>query len=273
MKLIFKMFNTWTIIAYIFILLGGVGAIILGIQQTVGAWKDSQKNMDAHQQTINTITEEKNKLNSTLKVRDKKIEKQNEKIDILNSELLKKSNFIEKYISGGDGYPIIKLSELPNIDNKKQTKLKLNLVNEFQLPLYNTHVEVYNFDLIKSKWFNIFPVEDKFYMNPSDYDSCRITLFNNDLLYPGSNVDGIFLIPTNEYNLFIKIHSRSKLIIEKLTVYHHENTFYYAIEIYDIYTNKLIRSDYNKNAPKEVQKILKQRLKSIPTNLGLHLIE
>lgn len=269
------MFNTWTIIAYIFILLGGLGAIILGVQQTIGAWKDNQSNMGAHQETRNTVTEKTEELESTLKARDKKIEKQNKKIDSLNSELLKKSNFIETYISGGDAFPIMRITRIGNVI----PNIHFDLENKFNLPIYDVNIELYDYDVLMRNTFKGNGEEGKKFIYLNIYRQTRLVQYNIALLSPKTTKTGTNPndIPVKDYNFYMKIQTRNRSLIQKSTLLYCENGkdsgHYEAIETYDVFTKKCIYSYYHPKSTPEIRKKLKDRLKKIPLKLDFEAVE
>lgn len=267
-----KMDNFWTYFAYFMILFGTVGGILLAIIQAKGAENDNKKQLTAHQNTINFLKNTTNSLKEDLKNRDEKINSQQEEIKQLYKILSGKSDFIEKYISGGKSFPYVKIEEIQNINNQP-TKYLFNLHNDYEFPIYDIHVKIMDYDLFKEKSFLIFGAGENKFIKVRDFDACTLSTTDINLMYPKSVKSPLVAGHSREYNLYIKIHTRNKMLHQKLTVYIHEKRAYIGSEVHDPIEKKMIQSDYNTTAPVEVQKELRKRLKAIPANLEYTLLE
>lgn len=267
-----KMDDFWTYFAYFMILFGTVGGILLAIIQAKGAKEDSEKQLKGHQKTIVFLKNTTSSLRKDLKNRDEKINSQQEEIKELYKVLSGKSDFIEKYISGGNSFPYVKIEEIQNIDHQP-TKYFFNIHNDFDLPIYDIHVKIMDYDLFKEKSFLIFGAGEHKFIKVRDFDACTLSTTDINLMYPKSVKSPLVAGHSKEYNLYIKIHSRNKLLHQKITVYILGNRAYIGSEVHDPMEKKMVKSDYNSTAPVEIQKELQKRLKAIPTNLECTVLE
>lgn len=120
--------NTLTIIALILILLGGIGAILLAVGQSKSSQADKSEIINTTQNEnkdlkarLVEIKDERDKLSITLEARDKKSQEQNQNIESLSNKLVEKSEYIEKYVSGGNNYPYIEMNRVQS-DNGKDDR-------------------------------------------------------------------------------------------------------------------------------------------------------
>ena len=113
--------NTLTIIGIFLVFLGGIGGIILALGQAHSAQNDKKEiisttkseNKDLKSRIVE-LKEERIKLSTMLEERDKRISEQNLKIESLNNQLIEKSDYIQKYISGGNSFPSIDVNGIPD---------------------------------------------------------------------------------------------------------------------------------------------------------------
>lgn len=268
--------NTITLIALILIGLGGLGGILLVIGQARSSFEDKteiisttkNENKELKQQ-ITELKDERVKLNENLEERDKKIQEQNSKIENLSSKLVEKSEYIEKYVSGGESYPRIEIGELINA-NDGNSKLSFSLRNSFELPIYNIVIQAYDYDELQSKTFLI---GDKKSIKLTDYDNSRIIDFQRDLLTPLSSVTGLGTFTLKTYRLYIKIHTRNKTLIQKIAIINYEDHYYSGFTIYDLSSKKVIEENFNNNSPTKAQIELKEKLETIPNNITHSILE
>lgn len=267
-----RMINGWTIFAYVLILLGGVGAILLGIQQSISAYNDSIKNTESHEKTQNIVVDKSKETQNELKRRADIIDKKNKEIKKLQDKLIDKSEFIEKYISGGNSYPILHVVQLGNLQNLPN-KINFDLINEFKLPNYDVRVELYDYDLIKLKTFRVFGHGERNFMKPTDYEACRLLFHKEALLKPEAILKKLYGTELREGNFFAKIFTRNKLIIQKISIYKDDNVFYIGSEFFDDDIQKTLLTKYSSKLTPKVKQILRKRLDEIPNNLELGFFE
>ncbi|MFC0778865.1 hypothetical protein [Flavobacterium sp. HJSW_4] len=230
-------FITITNAAYFFIFLGGVAAIVLSIKQAQGA-EDDKKEI---------------------------IEKQEKKIIELDSALKEKIKFIESYISGGDAYPqldLIALSKVSKID-----QMSFQLVNNFDLPVYDIKVEVYNFDKMKSKIIN--GGRKDYSISQSDYTNCLLFRDALSTMTPHSIKGGIFITQVQEGNFYSKLFTRNKMLVQKITIYYFNRIFHIGMAVYEDGSPKKFDRIYSLESTPEVKKILDERLDLMPDTLNI----
>jgi hypothetical protein len=228
---------TITNTAYFFIFLGGVAAIVLSIKQAQGAEKDKKE----------IIVE------------------QGEKILELESTLKEKIKFIESYISGGDAYPQLEIIAIPRINSKNQ--MSFQLTNNFELPIYDTKVEVYNFDKLKPKIIKVAGKDNS--IRQSDY---TISLLFRDAvatMTPRSIKGGVFITDVNEGNFYVKLFTRNKVLVQKITIYYFNNTFYVGMVIFEDGNAKKFDRIYSLESTPQIKKILDKRLDLMPDTLNI----
>lgn len=228
--------------AYFFIFLGGLAAIVLSIVQARGA------------------TEDKNEI----------IIKQEEKIKDLETSLEEKIKFIERYISGGDSYPELEILSLPN-NSKQVGKMFFQMTNNFDLPIYDIKVEMYDYDFIKLKTFKGFGNLD--YIKPVDFEKARVLNFQETTLSPTTTKGGIYSPVAKECNFYAKLFTRNKVIIEKITVMNDKGHYYLAYELFDDTTNQSLKKFYSPGISEKTKEILNKRLMKIPKNLEIKFSE
>jgi hypothetical protein len=228
--------------AYFFIFLGGIAAIVLSIIQARGA------------------TEDKNEI----------ISKQEQKIKELESTLKEKIKFIESYISGGDSYPELEILSLPN-NSKQVGKMFFQMANNFDLPIYDIKVEMYDYDFIKLKTFK--GLGNLNYIKPSDFEKARILGFQDATLSPRTMKGGIYSPEAKECNFYAKLFTRNKVIIEKITVMNDKGLYYLAYELIDDSTSQTLKKIYSPGISEKTKDILNKRLIKIPINMEIKFSE
>ncbi|RYJ37499.1 hypothetical protein NU08_3491 [Flavobacterium anhuiense] len=228
-------FITITNVSYFFIFLGGIAAIVLSIKQAQGA-EDDKKEI---------------------------IEKQEKKIHELDSTLKEKIKFIESYISGGDAYPQLDIIAVSKANNINQ--MSFQLANNFELPIYDTKVEVYNFDKLKPKIIKIAGKDDR--ISQSDFTNSLIFRDAVATMTPHSIKGGIFITDVREGNFYAKLFTRNKMLVQKITIYHSNEIFYVGMAIYQDGSPKKFDRIYSLESTPEIKKILDKRLNLMPDTL------
>jgi len=226
---------TITNVSYFFIFLGGIAAIVLSIKQAQGA-EDDKKEI---------------------------IEKQEKKIHELDSTLKEKIKFIESYISGGDAYPQLDIIAVSRANNVNQ--MSFQVANNFELPVYDTKVEVYNFDKLKPKIIKVAGKGSS--ISQSDY---TVSLLFRDVIAtmtPHSIKGGIYITDVNEGNFYAKLFTRNKMLVQKITIYHFNKIFYVGMDIHQDGSSKKINRIYSLESTREIKKILDKRLDLMPDTL------
>lgn len=261
-------------IALILIGLGSVGGILLVVAQSKSSAVDKSEIITSVKSenktlktTLNKLYTESDNLKKVLKYRDEKIQNQNSKIDKLNTKLLDKSEYIESYLSGGTSYPRV---EITVRENAKENILDFKLINPFDSPIYNIMVQIYDYDEVENK--AVFYGRDIIKtINMDDYFNSQIVDYKYDLLAPLTNLISIGKLANRSANLYIKIHTRNMILVQKFIILKKENSIYFGYEIYDLKTNKLIKSAYNPGCPENIKTEINEKLNLIPEKLPLKL--
>ena len=240
LKEIFKMDNL-TILALFLIFLGSVGGILLVFGQAQSSADDKSEIItsvksenETLKTTLNKLYTESDKLKKVLKNRDEKIQNQNTKIDKLNTKLLDKSEYIESYLSGGISYPIV---EITVRENSKESNVDFKLINNFDSPIYNILVQIFDYDEIENK--SVFYGSDIMKtIRMDDYFNSQIVDNKYDFLAPLTSLVSIGKLNNRSANLFIKIHTRNMVLVQKFVILKKENLIYFGYEMYDLKTKK-----------------------------------
>lgn len=226
-----------TVIAYILISLGCVGGILLSVMQARGATDD--RNLIIRKND-STITDLRNKL-----------EAQNE--------------FIKSYISGGDAYPQLDIITVSKVNSTYQ--MSFQLANNFELPIYDTKVEVYNFDKLKSKIIKVTGTNAS--IGQSDYTTSLLFRDAISTMTPHSIKGGIFITDVREGNFYAKLFTRNKMLVQKITIYNFKGIFYVGMDISQDGSPKKFDRIYSLESTPEIKKILDKRLDLMPDTLNI----
>lgn len=259
--------NILTFLGLSLIFLGGVGAILLAIGQARSSFNDKTEIISTLKQEVSELKTEREKLNLDLESRDKKIQEQNAKIESLSNKLVDKSEYIEKYISGGNSYPHIELGSLKN-STDGGSSIMFMLKNTFDLPIYNIVIEAYDYDNIQSKTY-LYGDKNEKAIKMQDYVHSRIIEFRKDLLSPKTTDSSIGLYPLKPYSLYIIIHTRNKVIIQKIAVIKYGDQYYKGYIVYNLLEKKILEESNYHIYSLDIQKELKEKLNNIPNNLTL----
>lgn len=265
-----KKMNTLTFIGLALILFGGIGAILLAIGQARTSYNDKTEIISTLKQEVSELKVEREKLNTELEFRDKKIQEQNSKIETLSNKLVEKSEYNEKYISGGNSYPLIELGSFGNTEDGS-SKILFTLKNTFEFPIYNLNIEVYDYDEIQSKTFLYGEKKEKA-IKMEDYVHSRIIEFKKELIPPKTSDSSIGSLQLKPYNLYIIIHTRNKVIIQKIAVIKYEEKFYKGYVIYNLLEKKILEESNNLIYSLDIQNKLKENLNIISNNLILRIM-
>ncbi len=269
--------NTWTILALIFIFLGGIGAILL----TIGQYKSSSRDKN----DIINITKSENKglkkdiaelknerevLRKELIRRDSLLQKRNDTIVELSNKLSEKSEYIQKYLTGGNGYPFIDIRNfVTNSSNKFSGMFCVGLFSKF--PIYNLMINIIDYDEIEKSISKI-PYSAGPVIKMAEYNKAKVLQFQIDELSPTQ-----FRIFGKKFNLtearyYVQIQARNKTFIEKIASIRFGENLYFGYQLFST-NGKLIKQRLVEQAGKTVKAELLERLNSIPTLLDLGVIE
>jgi hypothetical protein len=258
--------------------LGGIGGIILALGQARSSSDDKteiinttkNENKELKQQILE-LKDERATLNDILGTRDKKINQQNSKIESLSNKLIEKSEYIEKYISGGNSYPHIEIKTIINID-EKISKIYFVLKNPYELPIYNIIIEAYDYDEIQSKTFLIGSNNEKA-IKTTDLVNSRLIEYKKDILPPKAKDLSLGSFPLKPYSLYIIVQTRNKSLIQKIAFIKFGEQYYSGYVVYDFFEKNIIEESNLDLYSLDIQKLLKEKIKNIQENMVLTLSE
>ncbi len=264
--------NILSIVGLLFMFLGGIGAIIYALGQFQSSRADKleiinttkSENIDLKKQ-IAELKKEREKLSGILEERDNKIQEQHNNIVSLNNKLIEKSEYIEKYMSGGEGYPYVEIKKV--MGNNSDDVFLFSVENVFDLPLYNVQIQAFDYEKILSATYRI-SNEDKMAIKIDDYLNARIFEYNTNEIPPGE----FRMSPEQHFyksgKFFIDIHSRNNRVIQKIVLVQHEKNSFAGYVVIDS-KGKILKEHIYNNPPEEIQKDIKIKFTSIPNELNL----
>lgn len=231
--------STLSISALVLIFLGGVGAILLTIAQSVESAKDKQEMIDLTKNEnrvlkdqLNELQRERDSLKNDLEKRDERIQTQTSEIIGLNQRLVEKSDYISDHITGGKGYPFIFCSSIKAKDPRNDEKITFTITNENHLPLYDVVAVVYDWNYIESKTVSS--------ANPnipllSQDDLAKSVLYRFDEAQITANSSSISKqkFDLRDGLLYIQLKSRSSFVFEKIASALEGNKIYQGFIVYD----------------------------------------
>ena len=267
--------NTISIIALILIFLGGIGAILLTIGQSISSAGDKNEiinttkteNIELKNQ-LAELKDERKLLNDSLSERDRNISEQNKEIISLNKKLAEKSEYIQNYVTGGKGYPILDIAEFFGEKNSEH-HFAFKIENKFDFPLSNIQIEVFDYEAVKSKAFYQPEIADPF-IKYEDLKTARVVHEKIDEMpaHQHRYIDQSFQIRPGKYSL--SISSRSQSINEKIVVKEIDNRMYVGIQIFDSKA-KMIEELLRGDMSSKIKTILRNELNTIPNPVRLNL--
>ena len=264
--------NTLTIIALILIFLGGLGAILLTIGQSLSSADDKKDIMDTTKSEnkilkdeLSQIRKEWDELNKTLTLRDANIREQNKNIIELSTKLANQSKYIQDFVSGGDSYLFLDMRKLS--PKGSITSFMFQLENHFDLPVYSIDCDIYNYELISPKFYRKNNNKELF-IKIEDYKNAEVI----QIKYPELRANGHYTIdrvfPVNDCLYYSYVRTRSKTVFIKMTILIVGQGDYFGFQVFDK-NGQLLKEDINKEMPKEISNKIRSRLNSIPTNISL----
>lgn len=269
--------NTITIIGLILIFIGGIGAILLAIGQFQSAKSDKSEiiTITTNENTVlkNQITELKNEgkiLSDNLEIRDKRIRQQNQEIKSLSNKLVEKSEYIEEFVAGKNRFPFVEMKKV--INNKgKADVFVFSIENSFKYPIYNIQIQAFDYDKIISATYRI-ETEKKKVIKMADYLNARIFEYNTEEIPSGEFRMSPEQYPVKQGNIYIKIHSRSKSVVQKIVFIKYGNMTHVGYMIVD-HSGKILKEHIYDNTPNKIQLEIITKLKNIPNDLDLIFTE
>jgi hypothetical protein len=270
-----KQMNTISVIALILIFLGGIGAILLTIGQSISSSEDKNDIINTTKSEnlglkndLKDIKIERNKLNKTLEKRDAKIQEQNDSIFKLNEKLAEKSDYIQNYLTGGKGFPILYLNKMIN-DKNNMTKYGMELENNSDLPIYYVSCHVMDYDKIEPSIYTKANSNIKF-VTQKDLDNSIIFNYTFSEMSPHVREQLGFDFDLKSGRYRAKLSTRNIKLVQKIALLNVGKETYYGYKTVT-YEGKTIFETKFIGVPQAIKKILKEQLESIPTDLTLTL--
>ncbi|HRO43853.1 MAG TPA: hypothetical protein PL009_13535 [Flavipsychrobacter sp.] len=258
--------NTVTIIALILIFAGGIGAILLSVGQAQSSQADKSdiinttkdENTSLRKQ-LTDLQNERNELKKDLKDRDQKLNNQTKEIINLNNKIVEKSEYIEKFISSGTSFPYIDLKK--SVGSNQNDQYYFTLVNDFEYPIYNILVQIFDYDVLNSKAY--FDKRDKIhYIKLEDYKTARKYTTNLDELPSNSSRMSEDLLTPKPANLLIKINCRNTVVLQKIAMIKKGIDFYAGYQVFDT-RGVLLKEEIYGDPSFIIRKELKEALNAI----------
>ena len=269
--------NTLTIVALGLIFLGGIGAILLTIGQSISSSQDKSDiiNTTKSENTnlkkdIAELKRERDELSEALAKRDLILQERNDTIIELNHKLSEKSEYIQNYLTGGTGYPVIDIENFATDNfNELAGMFKVRLVSKF--PIYNLDITIFDYDQLVNSFR-----QATYTKNPvitmADFNNAKILTYKLDELSP---IQKRFLnkkIKLKEARYLIQLQARNNVYIEKIASIVHKTILHFGYQVFTI-DGKLVEQGFGDNASNEVQSQLIKKLNTITTADKFDLIE
>lgn len=269
--------NTLSIIALMLIFLGGLGAILLTIGQSISSsvdkneiistTKNENKNL---KEDITELRKERNELSETLAKRDQVLQERNDIIIGLNYKLSEKSEYIQNYLTGGKGYPVVDVKTLAtNNFNELYGMFYVRIVSKY--PVYNLDVNIVDYDKLSNSLKKVTYSKNPV-LSVTDFNNSKIITHKIDELSPTQSRFFDKKIKLTEARYFIQLLARNDVYIEKMASLIDGTILYYGWQVYTL-DGKLLEKGFGENAPLHVQTKLTEKLNSIPTKINFDLTE
>lgn len=263
--------NTLIIIALVLIFLGGIGAILLAIGQSISSsrgkteiittTKDENQNL---KNEINNLKKDRQELSNELQSRDSLLQERNTEIINLSHKLEEKSQYIQDYLTGSNGYPFLDFSQLAGEPNGL---FKVIPISKF--PIYNLTITVFDYEML-SKKIKEDQLSGRPLLSQADFNTSRILDLRIDELSPPQSWIIDKKIKLSEAKYFVQLRARNAVTIEKIATKVFNQTLYFGFQIFTI-DGKFIEERFSLGIPEEAKKILHQVLDSIPSILSFDL--
>jgi hypothetical protein len=266
-----KDMNTITIIALVLIFLGGLGGILLVIGQGINSSGDKQEIIENTKSKneelkvrIDQLTQERGGLRVSLEARDQRIQQQTEKIEDLNNKLLEKADYIQKYLSGGEGFPYVDFLILNSKPGETQ-KFLLITKNDFELPIYNIHIEGFDYDRLASKKFKFsLNGENKDAISAEDFSESLVFTYDSELLRSGGGEGSKTEYEVKNSKYYITINTKSIVVVQKVVMHIYEGRMYVAYQIVALKGGILKEHFYDAQINESGKEFIRGKLNEIP---------
>lgn len=231
--------------------------------------------------TINKINEEGDSILNAIKLKAKitsdaldELHKTSINAERQIKQNLGKTEYMQKYIEGGNAFPFV---DFLVFDKKAGESQKFILItkNEFDLPIYNVHIEGIDFDLLNSKKYTfLLDGKQKEGVSASDIKSSIIFIYDAALINPGGGeVDNDTKYEIKKSKYYIAINTKNKTLVQKTVIDQFEGKFYVAFQIVDMKGRILKEHFYDSQISKAAKSFIKAKLNEIPNKLSYYIKE
>lgn len=243
--------DSLSILLIVLILIGSLAGIAFTAKQIIDSKNDKRDIIDTLTRTsenqksqLELLKIENEQLHKSLEIKSDKIDTQNQDIQNLNKIILEKSDFIQNNLFGkGYSYIDIVSEIMEGADPKTDATIYFRVNNDFEFPLYNVSIEVFDFDqLLKlSK-----PLKGELrQINLPDYKKCFVI----DQRYPEINPKQRTTIgsPLNYLTVrryYLTMSHRNGTYWQRILLVLDKGKISVLTEVFD-FNNNLLKSEYN----------------------------
>lgn len=265
--------NSLTLIALTFIAIGGIGAILLTIGQTLSSQEDKSEIIGTLKADLTELKSERDTLSKKLDEQDSLLEDKTKKIIELNESLRHQSKYIEDYVTGGDSYPFALLEGVTTPTHTDGGELIMFYNRSKEFPLRSLIASIFDYDLI---YKNITPhkITNEPSIKHSVLNSAEVLRIGPVDIPPSSSYAEDKPLPIKPKRYFIKIGTQSRKFIQKIVVISINNEgYYYGSQLFNL-EGTLIEEDFYRFGHKitrSEKNEIKKELNKIPTKLELAL--
>jgi hypothetical protein len=263
--------DKWTIIALTLIFIGNIGGILIVIVQARNSAKDKDQiikttndNNDYLKGQLEVITGEREALKADLTARDIENQKKSEEIIQLNKELLKKSEELNKFLGASDSYPILLVSSMKS--DKGTPGFTFTIQNEFEYPIYDIEVNVFDFQFILD---NSKHINGQFTISKENFTKSIIFQHDQTQIAPKSNVITSKVHHLPDVILYVKLKCRGSFVFEKIAFVTIGNTILHGFMVYDD-KGTILKSWYGNNPTADTKKTLDDKFNLIPKSITMN---
>ena len=241
--------NTLTLFGFI---LSGVAALLIYFGQKQSSDSDKRDIITE----LKDVQKERNELRRDLEKRDEEIKDQSVTVISLQNQLIEKSNRLNDFLTGGDGYPIVRVT----FENKgPQSKFIFEICNETSLPLRSIRATVFDYTFLKNSIDRTNP--DKQLLPYGLYIKSQIYIFQVPDLIPDGKVLSRLSFNDTDGLYFVQIISLNSIKFQKIASAIVDNHKYFGYAIVD--DKDAVEKYILPDVSEKVNTALKERLKSI----------
>ncbi|MFH7000469.1 hypothetical protein ACHRVZ_21335 [Flavobacterium sp. FlaQc-57] len=128
--------------------------------------------------------------------------------------------------------------------------MSFQLANNFDFPVYDTKVEVYNFDKMKSKTIKVAGKDAR--ISQSDYTNCVVFRGAVATMTSHSIKGGVFITDVQDGNFYAKLFTRNKMPVQKITIYYFNRIFHVVMGVHPDGSTKKFDRIYSLESTPEI---------------------